>query len=195
MQRVLWRSFGALVLSLALCRPALAQSILSELRFGVLAHDVPFLGSHKEPGADINGEVLFVSPIPGNLVDGVAPPLRWLLQPRPNAGFDANTAGYTSQFYFGLVWTADLFTDVLRPQDGVFFDFGFGPAFNNGEVDGGDNHKALGSHVLFHESVDIGYRITPRYSVSLYFEHSSNAGLASRNQGLNNAGVRFGIGF
>lgn len=192
---MLWRIFLPAVLSMALIRPALAQSILSELRMGVLAHDVPFLGSHKEPGADINGELLFVSPVPGDLVTGVSPALGWLLKPRPNLGFDANTAGYTSQFYFGLVWTADLFSDVLRPQDGVFFDFGFGPAFNNGETDGRDGYKALGSHVLFHESVDIGYRITPRYSVMLYFEHSSNAGLASRNQGLNNAGLRLGISF
>lgn len=46
-----------------------------------LVHDIPVLGTHKESGADFNGEVLFVSPIPDDLVASVSPPLRWLLTP------------------------------------------------------------------------------------------------------------------
>jgi lipid A 3-O-deacylase len=175
--------------------PASAQSFLSELQLGVLAHDVPILGEQKEHGVDINGEVLFVSPVPDTWLDGVTPALRWLLTPRPDVGLDANTAGATSQLYLGLTWTADLFRDVFTPQDSVYLAVGFGPAFNNGHIWGSSGHAALGSNVLFHPSIELGYRFTPRYSVSLYFEHSSNGGLAQRNDALNNLGVRLGLGF
>lgn len=78
----------------------------------------------------------------------------------------------------------------------MFLDLGFGPAFNNGLISTTDpDRKSLGSHTLFHGSLSIGYRFDRRYSVSLYFEHSSNAGLARENQGLDNAGVRLGLAF
>jgi hypothetical protein len=137
-----------------------------------------------------------IAPVPAGLVAGIAPPIQWLLRPRPNIGFDADTSGYTSQVYLGLTWTADLFRDVLTPHDSAFLGVGMGASFNNGHVNtSSGTRKALGSNVLFHPSVDIGYRFTPRYSVSLYVDHSSNAGLAQRNQGLTNVGVRFGLAF
>lgn len=173
-----------------------AQSIVSEVRLGVLDHDIGFLASHKEDGVDLNGEVLFVSPVPNSAVSGINPKFRWLLTPRPNVGIDVNTAGNTSQLYFGLTWTAVLFKQVFLPNDHIFASIGFGPAFNNGEhVSNNSNHKSLGSNVLFHPSLEIGYWFNPRYSLSLYYEHSSNAGLSTRNEGLNNAGIRFGLGF
>jgi hypothetical protein len=43
--------------------PAHADSgWIDEVKLGVLAHDIRFLGNHVEPGADINVEVLFPSP-------------------------------------------------------------------------------------------------------------------------------------
>lgn len=175
---------------------AQAQQVVSEVRLGVLAHDIPFLGEHKEPGADINGELLFVSPVPDSWVADVSPALRWMLTPRVNIGGDVNTSGATSQLYFGLTWTATLFNQVLAPDDSVFLDISFGPAFNNGHIATSDpNRKSLGSHVLFHPGIDIGYRFNPRWSVSVYYEHSSNAGLADFNEGLNNAGLRVGLTF
>lgn len=181
---------------LVLASPAGAQSIVTGVYFGVLAHDVGFLGSHKEGGADINGEIDFASPVPYHLIAGINPMFRWLLDPHPNIGFLANTSGYTSQFYFGLAWTADLFDAVFTRQDHVFFTFAFGPAFNNGDISStSSNHLSLGSHVLFHPSVELGYAFTPRYSISAYFDHSSNGGLAQHNDGLDDAGVRFGIHF
>jgi lipid A 3-O-deacylase len=137
-----------------------------------------------------------VSPVPGAWVAGVAPELRWLLTPRPNIGFDANTSGYTSQVYFGLTWTADLFRGVLSLRDAVFVAVGFGPAFNNGHtLTASGSRSAVGSNVLFHPSVEIGYMFTLRYSASLYFEHCSNARLAERNQGLDDLGIRLGMRF
>lgn len=185
---------GALLL--AQIGVAQAQQVVSEVRVGALAHDVPFLGEHKEPGADINGELLFVSPIPDSWVADVAPAWRWMLTPRINIGGDVNTSGATSQLYFGLTWTATLFNQVLTADDSLFLGVGFGPAFNNGHISTTDpNRKSLGSHVLFHPSIDIGYRFDKRWSVSIYYEHSSNAGLASQNEGLNNAGLRVGLAF
>ena len=185
---------GALLLSQA--GAAQAQQVLSELRLGVLAHDVPLFSPHVETGADINGELLFVSPVPDSWVANVAPAWRWMLTPRLNVGGDLNTAGDTSQLYFGLTWTATLFNQVLRPTDSVFFDISFGPAFNNGHVSTTDpSRKGLGSNVLFHPAIDIGYRFGPRWSVMIYYEHSSNAGLAQENPGLNNAGFRVGLAF
>ncbi|HEY1933051.1 MAG TPA: acyloxyacyl hydrolase [Acetobacteraceae bacterium] len=174
---------------------ARAQSIVSEAQLGVLAHDVPILGVQEEHGADISGELRFVTPVPDAWVADVSPALRWMLTPRPNVGFDANTSGYTSQVYLGLTWTAVLFRGVFRPQDRIDFSIGFGPAFDNGRRSASEGHLALGSAVLFHPSVELGYWIDPRWSVSLYFEHSSNAGLATNNAGLDNLGVRVGLAF
>jgi lipid A 3-O-deacylase len=196
MQRTLCAVLCAGLLAVATRAPAAGQAIVSEVQIGVLAHDVPILGEQHEHGADIDGELRFLSPVPDAWVAGVAPGWRWLLTPRPNVGFDANTSGYTSQLYFGLTWTAELFRGVLSPQDAVFVDLGFGPAFNNGHtMTASSRRSALGSNVLFHPSVDIGYRFNARYSASLYFEHSSNAGLSARNQGLDNLGVRLGLRF
>jgi len=158
---------------------AVAQQIVSEVRTGVLAHDVGFLGTHKEGGADLNGEILFVSPIPNSAIANVPSLVRWMLQPRPNIGGDINTAGAASQLYLGLVWTAPLAHGLFTPSDGLFLSIGFGPAFNNGHITTSQpDRKNLGSHVPFHPSVEFDYRFNPRYSISLYYDHSSNAGLS-----------------
>src|SRR5580658_9257342 len=39
------------------------QQIVSEIRVGALAHDLPILGPQREHGVDVNAELLFVSPI------------------------------------------------------------------------------------------------------------------------------------
>lgn len=168
---------------------------IDEVKLGVLAHS---LGG-KEPGSvDLNGEILFVSPVPKTALSGV--PLRPILvpflMPRPDAGFDLNTAGKTSQVYFGLNWTWPLFRNLFQPGDAVDASFGFGPAFNNGLIRSPTNYRnSLGSNVLFHTSGEFSYRFSSGYEVSLYYEHVSNAGLARENEGQNDAGMRFGIFF
>jgi lipid A 3-O-deacylase len=102
--------------------------VVSELRGGVLLHDL----HDRERGADINGELLFATPVPRGWTRDAAPWLRWSLEPRPHFGFSANTAGYTSQGYFGLTWTAFLRRDLLRPGDGVRVDLSFGGSVNDG---------------------------------------------------------------
>ena len=92
--RLVW--FVVIVISAGYGRAAAQSSIVSQVNLGVLAHNVPILGEQKEHGVDLNGELLFVSPVPDRWVSDVAPKWRWLLQPRPTLGFDANTNGYTS---------------------------------------------------------------------------------------------------
>ena len=85
---------------------------------------------------------------------------------------------------------------MFRSGDRVALSIGFGPAFNNGHVTGANgNHLSLGSRVLFHPSLELAYWFASRYSASVYYEHSSNAGLAKHNDGLNDLGVRLGLGF
>lgn len=168
-----------------------ADGLVSEVHLGLLDHGV-FGAEH---GADINGELLFTSPISDGAVAGVSPALRWLLQPRPHVGFDANLGGYTSQVYAGATWTAPLTSQVFSTQDRTYFNFGFGPALNNGHLDPSPDRSALGSNVLFHLQGEVAYQVTPRWNLSVYFEHSSNAGLARYNESLNGAGLRVGLGF
>jgi lipid A 3-O-deacylase len=170
-------------------------SWLDEVKFAVLAHDVGFAGG-KEGGADINGELLFRSPIDDAMASQITPYLRWMVQPRIHVGFEANTSGFTNQGYFGLTWTWLLLHDLVNPGDGLDFGISFGPSFNDGHIkSSAPDQKSLGANVLFRESFELGYRISPRYEVSLFFDHVSNGGLAKQNQSINDAGVRFGLHF
>jgi lipid A 3-O-deacylase len=173
MRFVLFAALASLLTAPGALPTASAQGVVSELKVGVLAHDVPIFGDQREHGADINAELRFVSPVPDGWLAAVSPPWRWVLDPRPNIGIDANTAGYTSQAYFGLTWTAVLWQGVFVPEDHIDCDFGFGPAFNNGHTSA-INHAALGSNVLFHLSVELVYWFARRANMSIYFEHSSN---------------------
>lgn len=182
----------------ALLAPAAAgaQNITySEVKLGVLGHDVRFLGG-KERGIDINPEVIFHSPIADAWADAVPTYLRWLVQPRPTVGGEINTAGFTSQGYFGLTWTWQLASNVLQPGDGITFGLFEGPSFNNGDrVATAPDRKSLGSPVLFREAAELGYRINPVWTVSLLIDHESNAGFARYNQSINDVGLRLGIRF
>ena len=76
------------------------------------------------------------------------------------------------------------------------FGFFFGPGFNDGQLNESDpTRKALGSHVLFREAMELGYRINPVWTISAYVDHISNGGLAKYNQSINNVGGRIGMRF
>jgi hypothetical protein len=166
-----------------------------ELKFGVLAHDVHFLGG-KEHGIDLNPEIDSPAVIPDSWAAQVPWYLRWMVQPRFGAGGEINTDGYTNQAYFGASWKWLLAPDVLRPGDAFTFTFFFGPSFNDGKILAHvPDRKSLGSNVLFREAVEIGYRINPVYEISVMVDHESNAGFARQNQSLNDVGLRLGIRF
>ena len=53
----------------------------------------------------------------------------------------------------------------------------------------------LGSPILFRESAEIGYQVTPMISVSAILDHISNANLGRHNAGITSAGGRVGFKF
>ena len=175
---------------------ARAQNLTyGELKLGVLAHDVHFLGG-KEHGVDLNPEIIFPSPVADSWAAQVPAYLRWMVQPRPTIGGEINTDGFTNQAYFGATWTWQLASNVLMPGDGIALGYFFGPGFNDGDIVArAADRKSLGSNVLFREALELGYLIGPVYQISAYIDHVSNGGLAKQNQSINDAGVRFGVRF
>lgn len=193
----------ALAAIVLLCSPpAVAQTIAyqnityNEFALGVLAHDVHFLGG-KEGGVDLNPEFRIQSPISDAWAAQTPSWLRWFVQPRPTVGGEINTSGFTDQGYFGATWTWQFASNVLQQGDGVTFGLFEGPSFNNGDIaaPSHSDRKALGSHVLFREAAELGYRINPVWQVSVFLDHESNAGLAKQNESINDVGGRLAIRF
>jgi lipid A 3-O-deacylase len=160
--------------------------IVDEMKVGLLAHDVGFLGDHKERGFDVNLEMLFTSP----------DILAVIGSPRPHIGGDYNTAGQTSDVFTGLTWGVSLIQNLFHPGDYVFANGSLGGAYQDGYVDSAPlGRKELGSPVLFRESAELGYQVTPVISVSAILEHISNANLGQHNAGITSAGARLGFKF
>ncbi len=81
----------------------------------------------------------------------------------------------------------------IEAPSGVFFALGMGAAIHNGELSPVDNdHKALGSRVLFHPSAELGYRFDGVNSVSIFADHVSNGFTQRYNEGLDTIGIRYG---
>ncbi|QGY39617.1 outer membrane beta-barrel protein [Pseudodesulfovibrio cashew] len=179
MKRVFLMLVAALVLCTASTALAEGDSILSEIRGGIYAHDISFWSFHREDGPDVNAELLFVSP----------EFLKVLWAPRPHVGVTINTAGDTSHAYGGLTWEYDL-------PAGFFVDGSLGLSAHNGHLDTDNSkRKSLGSPVLFRVGAALGYNFTERWNVSVQYEHMSNAYIANPNEGMDNVGLRLGYRF
>jgi len=164
----------------------------SEIRAGVLKHAVSMIGNTtKETGIDGNVEVLFGSP-------GW---LEWAWSPRPHIGASFNTSSTNTDLaYSGLTWE-------WKPRKSFFFDFSFGFAVHNGELAYDSNsdepfpedagrHREFGCRWLFRESLEAGWIFAKRHALSLMWAHYSHGGIcADQNEGLDNAGVRYGYRF
>lgn len=159
---------------------AAEDGILSELKAGVLAHNVPLLATRDEGGLDFNIEALLRSPDALSAIGA----------PRPHVGASINDGDDTSQVYAGLTWEWHPFA---LPLWGAF---SLGGAVHDGELHAVRNdRKALGSRVLFRLGAEIGYDVSESWRVSLLWDHISNAGLADENEGLDNVGFRIGFRF
>jgi len=160
------------------CASAHADGLVDELKVGALAHDVPYLWSNfrAEPSSvDINIEAL-LSPSVAFLGGTI----------RPAVGGTINTVGATSHGYIDLRWQ-------YETASRVFIGLGIGAAVHNGQLQLEDpDRKALGSRVLFHFPIEIGYRLDEHNSLSLYFEHTSNGYTVHPNEGLDRIGARYG---
>ncbi len=152
--------------------------IVSEIRIGVLDHDVGFFGHEKESGIDGNAEVLFTSP----------EVFKSILSPRPHIGASINSDGNTSKVYAGLTW------DVSFGP--LFLEGSLGGALHDGEYKTDDpSKKDLGCTLAFREAVSVGVRFWEQHSISLMLDHMSNATLCENNDGLETFGVRYGYMF
>ena len=184
----MFRRFGmgfvavvVMALGVVVASPAQASSpLLYEAKFGVLYHDPAMwsLFSLEKGGVDLNAEITFAPALPlwGGFV-------------RPAIGGTWNTAGYTSKAFIDARWRYDTLS-------GWYFGLGLGAAVHDGHT-GPDalDRKALGSRVLFHVPIEIGYYLDRHSSVSLYFEHISNGYTQRHNEGLDSIGVRYGYRF
>lgn len=161
---------------------------LSEVRFGIFAHNVYNGFLPVMPGSwigvgqieDLNVELLF------DLPD--ADVMHWIGSPRLNLGGTANFAGWESMAHLGLTWTVPVL-------DTPFFVEGtFGGAIHNGYLRRAPaGYRWLGCRVNFYESASLGVNVTEQASVMLTYEHTSNLDACKFNQGLSNLGVRVGF--
>ncbi len=159
--------------------PAPQTGFVSEVRLGVLAHDIGPLVVNNESGIDINGEVLFNIDV--ELFEDT--------ELRPHLGFSANTAGDTSQVYAGATLT-------WFPDENFFLEAGGGGAVHDGETEPvAADKKALGCSVLFRGVLGAGVLLGDNHTFSLHYDHISNAFLCDHNEGLETVGVRYGYRF
>jgi lipid A 3-O-deacylase len=186
-RRVRPAGIGALVLLLMMAGSGYASGQASptgpvrEIRLGVAAHDVNNLWSRssKEKGPDLIAEVIFNYPL-FRLLSAEA---------YPNVGISLNTRGDTSKVYGGFLlrWA------IASP---FFFSTGLGLTLHNGKLDtGSPDRKSLGSRVLFRVPIEFGIVLSRHHIISLAFDHMSNAGLASPNEGLDTVGVVYAYHF
>jgi lipid A 3-O-deacylase len=152
-----------------------------EIRAGLLAHDVDGLwsGDSREQGPDFSMAVIFNRPL-FNLLAATA---------YPSVGGSVNTRGDTSKVYGGLLlqW---------EPASAFFFSTGIGLALHDGERDTeSTDRKSLGSRLLFRVPIEVGYAISRHHRIVLAFDHVSNAGLASPNEGMDSLGLVYGYRF
>jgi lipid A 3-O-deacylase len=161
--------------------PTPQSGLIYDMKIGALQHDPSITGNRKEPfTTDLNLEVMFSPSLP--ILFGTV---------RPALGATINFAGFTSKAYLDARWQVECCW-------GAFFALGIGAAIHNGEEDSlatAQNHKQLGYRVLFHPNLEWGYRFTEHHSLSIFFEHISNANTASKNEGLDNLGLRYGYRF
>lgn len=156
-----------------------ADDFISEYKFGVLLHDAGLFGNRKEHGIDGNFEVLFESPRF----------LGWLGAPRPHLGMEISSAEQTNKAYFGLSWSWVFWNNW-------YAGFSLGGAVHDGFLATTQtDRKELGTRFLFRESIEAGYIFAQRHSISLLFDHVSNAKLGKNNDGMDSFGLRYGYRF
>jgi len=147
-----------------------AEKTFYAIKGGLLSHSTGPISSGKESGIDLHAKLLFTTKI---------------LKAYPGVGTDINLNGDTSFLYGGLSRQGKFFKHLLL---GAFF----GLAVHNGDLDASNSDKRqFGTRLLFREAIDIGFYMNKEVSISLMYDHYSNAGLANkRNQGNDNIGIR-----
>lgn len=179
---------AALVLATSLLSATSAIAGVDEARLGVLAQGIGAWSPDKEQGVGVNVELLFDSP----------EFLEFIGSPRPLIGaIIAMDSDATSQGYAGLEWKAYLARRFyVAGTTGVSVHNGETDAFNPAvDMSRLTNTQFLGCRALFMIGADVGYELTDRISASVRWQHISNAGLCSDNEGLDHIGLRLGYRF
>lgn len=172
------RRFFLIVCSLTYIIGPVSASQNGEVRFGIMKNDIGSgLKEKVERSPNINFEYLF-----NPWMTGIG---SYIFSPRPHMGMSINTRGGTHQFYAGLTWRINLGNFFIEPS--------FGGEIHTAHLKTSSSHKkALGSRLLFHEAIAIGYQITEKHSLSIMLDHASNAGIAKPNSGITTLGLRYG---
>lgn len=188
---------SAIACAVATGAPAMAQvDWLSEVRLGVVAHDLDLLGDGSggtESGVNIQAEIVLESP----------KALSWAFSPRPWGQFSVNTDGDTNYGGIGLAWTT--------PRERrIFGEVDFGVVIHDGVINVppiSDNPDEIakrirlaetrvlfGSRELFRTALGLGVRVTDTIDAQLVIEHLSHGQVFAdgKNEGLDTIGVRFG---
>ena len=153
--------------------------ILAEVSIGALMHDEGPFSNSKEEGYDGHIELRFASPKFLELI--------W--SPEPHIGANINSKGDTSQVFAGLSYEYLLWK-------GLFVGLSVGGAYHDGETDSHrTDKKDLGCHLLFRESLTLGWQLTEHHKIAAIFDHISNAKICDHNEGLENIGVRYSYRF
>jgi lipid A 3-O-deacylase len=167
--------------------PQPAPHFLYELKLGILGHDQSYWLSHhrreNKMGVDLNLDVTFTPAYHVPYFGGAI---------RPAVGGTLSAIGTN----LGYVDARYEINGPLWAPKNLFFMVGLGAAIHNGNLQFQvDDRKAFGSRILFHIPAEIGWRFNDHHSLGLYVEHVSNARLATPNEGMDNAGVRYGYRF
>ncbi len=178
--------------------PALpAKAQISEVRGAIMAHNIETNVSKnagKEDGPDLQVEVLWNSP------DW----LRFAFSPRPGVVASLNTQGETSFAGVGLDWTFPVSKNItIDPYLGYVIHNGdplnnpYAPADSVRRAKFNAEELALGSRDLFRLGFAVGYRHSESWTSYLVYEHLSHGHIlgGSKNQGIDNVGIRLGRNF
>lgn len=168
--------------------PCAGKGLLDEVRFGVFQHDSGIIGTRKERGTDFALEVLT-----GTLFKS-----RLLGSPRIVLGGAVNSARQTDQAYLGFTGQWTLARALFARRDAIYFEASIGGDWNDGKIDVSGtplqaSWKSHGSHFLIRSGASLGYRLNRRWSVGMALTHISNAGLAHKNEGMNDLGLVIGL--
>lgn len=161
---------------------------LEEVRAGLFYHSAytGFLptGDHWDLSRleSLKFSALFASPE----LDAFA----WIGAPRPEIGATLNLKGRENIVHANLNWRIPLFETPL------YLELGFGAALTDGALqDAASPSRSFGCALNFYEAAGIGAHIGDTMTLTLRYEHTSNADLCAPNEGLSNLGLMIGWTF
>ncbi|RYE05840.1 MAG: acyloxyacyl hydrolase [Rickettsiaceae bacterium] len=108
------------------------------------------------------------------------------MSPRPHLGVMIAANGGTNQLYGGVTWRI--------PMQQFFAELSFGGEIHDSPLrkKPGIKKRALGTRLLFRESIGLGVNLTEQLTATALIDHASNASIRLPNSGLTEAGLQIG---